>query len=63
MTFGGILFSAVLTFFVVPAAFYRFERKRVVKTEVAEPAPKPEPPARINGPEGAAPATDEEYEI
>jgi hydrophobic/amphiphilic exporter-1 (mainly G- bacteria), HAE1 family len=27
--FGGIVFSAVLTFFVVPAAFYRFERKRV----------------------------------
>jgi HAE1 family hydrophobic/amphiphilic exporter-1 len=26
--FGGILFSAVLTFFVVPAAFYQFERKR-----------------------------------
>lgn len=26
--FGGILFSAVLTFFVVPAAFYLFERKR-----------------------------------
>ncbi len=25
---GGILFSAVLTFFVVPAAFYLFERKR-----------------------------------
>ena len=29
--FGGIVFSAVLTFFVVPAAFYLFERKRVVK--------------------------------
>jgi HAE1 family hydrophobic/amphiphilic exporter-1 len=28
VTFGGILFSAVLTFFVVPAAFYAFERKR-----------------------------------
>ena len=27
--FGGIVFSAVLTFFVVPAAFYQFERKRV----------------------------------
>jgi HAE1 family hydrophobic/amphiphilic exporter-1 len=26
---GGILFSAVLTFFLVPAAFYLFERKRV----------------------------------
>ena len=30
---GGILFSAVLTFFVVPAAFYLFERKRVARTE------------------------------
>jgi HAE1 family hydrophobic/amphiphilic exporter-1 len=28
VTFGGILFSAALTFFVVPAAFYLFERKR-----------------------------------
>jgi HAE1 family hydrophobic/amphiphilic exporter-1 len=28
VTFGGILFSAVLTFFVVPAAFYTFEKKR-----------------------------------
>lgn len=30
---GGIVFSAVLTFFVVPAAFYLFERKRVAKLE------------------------------
>ncbi len=30
---GGILFSAILTFFVVPAAFYLFERKRVARTE------------------------------
>jgi HAE1 family hydrophobic/amphiphilic exporter-1 len=30
---GGILLSAVLTFFVVPAAFYLFERKRVVLME------------------------------
>ncbi|HEY9594986.1 MAG TPA: efflux RND transporter permease subunit [Spirochaetia bacterium] len=30
---GGIVFSAVLTFFVVPAAFYLFERKRVEKKE------------------------------
>ncbi len=27
--FGGIVFSAILTFFVVPAAFYLFERKRI----------------------------------
>jgi len=26
--FGGIVFSAILTFFVVPAAFYAFERNR-----------------------------------
>ena len=30
---GGILLSAVLTFFVVPAAFYLFERKRVALME------------------------------
>jgi HAE1 family hydrophobic/amphiphilic exporter-1 len=30
---GGVLFSAVLTFFVVPAAFYLFERKRVERDE------------------------------
>ncbi|HVO39706.1 MAG TPA: efflux RND transporter permease subunit [Spirochaetia bacterium] len=30
---GGILFSAILTFFVVPAAFYLFERKRVARSE------------------------------
>jgi HAE1 family hydrophobic/amphiphilic exporter-1 len=30
---GGILFSAILTFFVVPAAFYLFERNRVAKVE------------------------------
>jgi HAE1 family hydrophobic/amphiphilic exporter-1 len=29
---GGIVFSAILTFFVVPAAFYLFERKRVDRT-------------------------------
>ncbi len=34
--FGGILFSAVLTFFVVPAAFWQFERKRVEARAVAE---------------------------
>jgi HAE1 family hydrophobic/amphiphilic exporter-1 len=31
--FGGIVFSAILTFFVVPAAFYLFERKRVAVRE------------------------------
>ncbi len=36
---GGILFSAVLTFFVVPAAFYLFERRRVARQE--KPASRP----------------------
>jgi len=41
---GGILFSAILTFFVVPAAFYLFERNRPA-TQVA-PAPlSPSPTA------------------
>jgi HAE1 family hydrophobic/amphiphilic exporter-1 len=31
--FGGIISSAVLTFFVVPAAFFRFERKRAAKRD------------------------------
>ncbi len=31
--FGGIMMSAVLTFFVVPAAFYLFERGRAAKAE------------------------------
>ncbi|MCX7024706.1 MAG: efflux RND transporter permease subunit [Spirochaetes bacterium] len=35
--FGGIVFSTVLTFFIVPAAFYLFERKRV--PALAAPAP------------------------
>ncbi|HUX20285.1 MAG TPA: efflux RND transporter permease subunit, partial [Spirochaetia bacterium] len=30
---GGILFSAILTFFVVPSAFYLFERKRTALRE------------------------------
>ncbi len=33
---GGIVFSAVLTFFVVPAAFYLFERRRVEAREASE---------------------------
>jgi len=31
--FGGIVFSAILTFFVVPSAFYLFERKRTESLE------------------------------
>ncbi|HTZ52934.1 MAG TPA: efflux RND transporter permease subunit [Spirochaetia bacterium] len=34
--FGGIMMSAILTFFVVPAAFYLFERRRVEKREAEE---------------------------
>jgi hydrophobic/amphiphilic exporter-1 (mainly G- bacteria), HAE1 family len=30
---GGILFSAILTFFVVPSAFFLFERRRVAASE------------------------------
>jgi HAE1 family hydrophobic/amphiphilic exporter-1 len=37
--FGGIVFSAVLTFFVVPAAFYQFERKRITPLVEAPPLP------------------------
>ena len=36
--FGGILTSAVLTFFVVPAAFFQFERRRLAKREESEGA-------------------------
>jgi HAE1 family hydrophobic/amphiphilic exporter-1 len=36
--FGGIVSSAILTFFVVPAAFYLFERKRVEKQDEREAA-------------------------
>ncbi len=46
--FGGIVFSAVLTFFVVPAAFYLFERSRVAAMEnQAGPAPKPKSAAAL----------------
>lgn len=34
--FGGIVSSAILTFFVVPSAFYLFERKRVEKQAAKE---------------------------
>ena len=34
--FGGIFFSAILTFFVVPSAFYLFERKRIDKRNLIE---------------------------
>jgi hydrophobic/amphiphilic exporter-1 (mainly G- bacteria), HAE1 family len=34
--FGGIVFSAILTFFLVPAAFYLFERNRQVDMSAAK---------------------------
>jgi HAE1 family hydrophobic/amphiphilic exporter-1 len=37
---GGILLSAVLTFFIVPAAFYLFERKRVARVEEESRVPQ-----------------------
>ena len=40
--FGGILTSAVLTFFVVPAAFYLFERRRVEKNAKGPAVGEPE---------------------
>jgi HAE1 family hydrophobic/amphiphilic exporter-1 len=44
---GGILFSAILTFFVVPAAFYLFEARRAARAEQqpAEERPAIERPA------------------
>ncbi len=50
---GGIVFSAVLTFFVVPSAFYLFERRRVEKREKEleqeQPAEAPVAAALTNG--------------
>ena len=46
---GGILLSAVLTFFVVPAAFFLFEGKRVARLESAK-AGKQEAPAPAQAP-------------
>ena len=41
--FGGVTVSALLTLFVIPAAFYRFERKRYDEEErEAETKPAPE---------------------
>jgi HAE1 family hydrophobic/amphiphilic exporter-1 len=37
---GGILLSAILTFFVVPCAFYLFERKRVARAEEQNRTPR-----------------------
>jgi HAE1 family hydrophobic/amphiphilic exporter-1 len=40
--FGGIISSAILTFFVVPAAFYQFERKRVAKQDATAAVEEPQ---------------------
>jgi HAE1 family hydrophobic/amphiphilic exporter-1 len=51
---GGIVFSAALTFFVVPAAFYLLERKRVAKLEEQAEAPEaPQPAVTSDGQPGA----------
>jgi hydrophobic/amphiphilic exporter-1 (mainly G- bacteria), HAE1 family len=39
---GGVLFSAIMTFFVVPSAFYLFEKNRPSSAHVPEPEAKPE---------------------
>jgi HAE1 family hydrophobic/amphiphilic exporter-1 len=46
---GGILFSAILTFFVVPSAFYLFERGR----PVPQPSPAPQGPTPTPSPSAA----------
>ena len=48
--FGGILTSAILTFFVVPAAFFLFERKRVAKTAKVESTQEADWPGRRSRP-------------
>jgi hydrophobic/amphiphilic exporter-1 (mainly G- bacteria), HAE1 family len=40
--FGGIISSAILTFFVVPAAFFLFERKRAARMVEQDGAESPE---------------------
>jgi HAE1 family hydrophobic/amphiphilic exporter-1 len=67
--FGGIVSSAILTFFVVPAAFYLFERKRQVsmdanKAEIQAACEDIES-GREPGcpPAGALPEEGDEYEL
>ena len=48
--FGGILTSAVLTLFVVPAAFYLFERKPAGRRITEEIYPSPRKSVRITLP-------------
>jgi HAE1 family hydrophobic/amphiphilic exporter-1 len=65
--FGGIVFSAVLTFFVVPAAFFVFERKRSNFPGDAGPsdgAPTEEIPRQVEEPQGPSETEGgEEYGI
>jgi len=51
--FGGILFSAILTFYVVPSAFYLFERKRT-EVRYAQEGPGPADGATLTDEERAA---------
>jgi HAE1 family hydrophobic/amphiphilic exporter-1 len=66
VTFGGIVCSAILTFFVVPAAFYVFERKRSTFPGDATDPQQPEPTPDIEGPTArpkSEPEGGEEYGI
>jgi hydrophobic/amphiphilic exporter-1 (mainly G- bacteria), HAE1 family len=52
---GGVVSSTFLTLFVVPAAFYRFERKRYERRDAAVPATEPaRVPTRTAGAEAPA---------
>ena len=61
---GGVVTSALLTFYVVPAAFYQFERRNLESGEggtgvKSEPKPEPEPkPTRQRAPGAPQGATD-----
>jgi hypothetical protein len=46
---GGVLSSALLTFFVVPAAFYQFERKRYERLGAAAVPRGGPPPEAVPG--------------
>lgn len=56
--FGGVTSSAVLTLFVIPAAFYRFERKRFDAAEEIEEVKVTEEKPRAVPPNLAAGSTD-----
>jgi hydrophobic/amphiphilic exporter-1 (mainly G- bacteria), HAE1 family len=61
--FGGIVFSAILTFFIVPAAFYLFEGKRQVDFNAARAEIEEACEDIEEGKTPCAPEGDEEYEL